>query len=111
MIAAGIFEFFRNPSTVSLLENLRKGGVRFPDYVAPGGQELKGKTFVITGTLSQPRNFFKRQIEDNGGKVVGSVSAKTDYLLCGADPGSKRDKALKAGVTILDEQGLQKLLG
>jgi len=72
---------------------------------------IAGKTFVITGTLSQPRPAFKKTIEDNGGKVSGSISKNTDYLLCGEKGGSKRDKAEKLGVPILDEEAFNVLLG
>ncbi len=63
-----------------------------------------GLTFVITGTLSEPRPSFKKKIEALGGKVSGSISKNTNYLLCGEKGGSKRDKAEALGVTILDEQ-------
>ena len=71
---------------------------------------LAGKTFVITGTLSIDRDAMKALIESNGGKVSGSVSAKTDYVLAGEGGGSKRDKAEKLGVPILDEAALQAML-
>ncbi len=69
-----------------------------------------GKTFVITGTLSQDRDHFKNLIEQNGGKVSGSVSKKTDYLLAGETAGSKLDKAKELNVTILDEAAFTALL-
>lgn len=69
-----------------------------------------GKTFVITGTLSQDRDHFKNLIEQNGGKVSGSVSKKTDYLLAGEAAGSKLDKAKELNVTILDEAAFEALL-
>lgn len=72
---------------------------------------IAGKTFVITGTLSRPREDFKAQIEKSGGHVAGSVSAKTDYLLAGADAGSKLDKAKELGTKILDEIAFNALLG
>ena len=71
---------------------------------------IAGKTFVITGTLSKPRPDFKKLIEANGGKVSGSVSAKTDYLLAGEKAGSKRSKAESLGITVLDEQSFASLL-
>ena len=72
---------------------------------------LHGKTFVLTGTLpSMTRDTATEKIEHLGGKVTSSVSTKTDYVVAGADPGSKYDKALKLGVKILDEAGLVKLL-
>jgi DNA ligase (NAD+) len=69
-----------------------------------------GKTFVITGTLSMSREETKKMIQDNGGKVVGSVSVKTDYILIGGNPGSKKDEAEKLGVKIISEQDFLKLL-
>ncbi len=71
---------------------------------------LAGKTFVITGTLSMDRDAMKEIIESKGGKVSGSVSAKTHYVLAGEGGGSKRDKAEKLGVPILDEAALQNLI-
>ncbi|MBK1832818.1 NAD-dependent DNA ligase LigA [Roseibacillus ishigakijimensis] len=72
---------------------------------------LAGKTFVITGTLSQSRDHFKKLIEENGGKVSGSVSKNTDYLLAGEKAGSKLSKAESLGVTVLSEERLGELLG
>jgi DNA ligase (NAD+) len=69
-----------------------------------------GKTFVITGTLSQPRPEFQKIIEANGGKVSGSISKNTNYLLCGENAGSKRDKAESLGVKILSEEELQNMI-
>ena len=69
-----------------------------------------GKTFVVTGTLSMDRDAMKELIESKGGKVTGSVSAKTHYVLAGEGGGSKRDKAEKLGVTILDEAAILALM-
>jgi DNA ligase (NAD+) len=67
--------------------------------------------FVLTGSLSVlPRPEAKQRIEAMGGRVAGSVSRRTDYLVMGADPGSKRDRAMKLGVPILDEEEFRKLL-
>ncbi len=71
---------------------------------------LTGKTFVITGTLSMDRDEMKSLIESKGGKVSGSVSAKTHFVLAGEGGGSKRDKAEKLGVPIIDEAALQAML-
>jgi len=111
VIAANIVRFFRDKAHKQMIAKMKKGGVEFTPYKAKTlSTKLKGKSFVITGTLSKPRPHFKKLIEDNGGKVSGSVSAKTDYLLCGADPGSKLDHAKKLGVNVLDEDGLSELL-
>ncbi|GAA5493980.1 DNA ligase [Rubritalea halochordaticola] len=71
---------------------------------------VSGRTFVITGTLSRPRPEFKKQIEALGGKVSGSISGKTDYLLAGENAGSKLDKAEKLGVKVLDEESYLSLI-
>ena len=73
-------------------------------------QPLAGKTLVLTGTLSVPRNDAKKRIETAGGKVTGSVSKNTDYLLAGENAGSKRDKAEALGVEVIDEARLETLL-
>jgi DNA ligase (NAD+) len=111
VIAENIREFFDNDGNRRMIKKMRDGGVQFTPYTSSRGEgKLAGKTFVITGTLSQPRNHFKNLIEQNGGKVTGSVSNNTDYLLCGADPGSKFDKAKKLGIDIIDEDAFEKLL-
>ncbi|MGH9524569.1 MAG: BRCT domain-containing protein, partial [Terriglobales bacterium] len=75
------------------------------------GTKLAGKTFVLTGTLpNYSRDQMKKLIEDAGGKVSGSVSKKTDYVVAGAEAGSKLDKARELGVAVLDEDGMTKLL-
>ena len=79
-----------------------------PETAAP----LGGKSFVITGTLpTLSRSEAKALIEAHGGKVMGSVSAKTDYLLCGEKPGSKLAKAQALGVEVIDEDILQGMIG
>jgi DNA ligase (NAD+) len=73
--------------------------------------ELTGKTFVITGTLSVPREQVADKIKKVGGKVSSSVSKNTDYVVLGTDPGSKYEKAVQLGVTILSEDEFNKLVG
>jgi DNA ligase (NAD+) len=77
----------------------------------PTSDRLAGKTFVLTGTLTVKRDEAKRWIEDVGGKVSGSVSKKTDYVVAGDDAGSKLKKAEDLGVEVLDEEELRKLVG
>jgi DNA ligase (NAD+) len=111
VIAANIVRFFSDKAHRQMIEMMKKGGVEFRPYrKSLKSAKLKGKTFVITGTLTKPRPHFKKVIEENGGKVSGSVSAKTDYLLCGAEPGSKLDNAKKLGVSVLDEDAFNKLV-
>ena len=78
----------------------------------PTSSHLEGKTFVLTGTLpSYTREQAQKMIEDAGGKVSGSVSKKTSYVVAGDEAGSKLDKAKTLGVLVLDEKGLEDLLG
>ncbi|MDZ4722805.1 MAG: NAD-dependent DNA ligase LigA [candidate division Zixibacteria bacterium] len=110
-IAANIVQFFSLAGNKRMIENLKKSGVTFSPYKSKSsGGKLEGKTFVITGTLSQPRNHFKKLIENNGGHVAGSVSKATSFLLAGSDAGSKLDNAKKLGIPILDEDSLNSLL-
>ena len=111
-IAASIHEFFDEKKNRELVERLRKAGLRFTAEKKVRGTQLAGKTFVITGTLpNYSRDQAKQLIEDAGGKVSGSVSKKTDYLLAGEEAGSKLDKAKELGVPIIDEPQLEKMLG
>jgi len=102
--ADSIIEFFSNIENMievdTLLEILDP---QYPEKQNTSGK-LTGKTFVITGTLSKPRKYFQDIIEENLGKVSGSVSKKTDYLLAGEEAGSKLEKAVKLGVEVLDEE-------
>jgi DNA ligase (NAD+) len=113
-IAESVHRFFADPANGAEIARLRELGVRWApvEQTTPeGAQALSDLTFVLTGTLSAPRDAFKQRIQAAGGKVVGSVSKKTDYLVAGESAGSKLDKAEKLGVTVLDEEGLEKLLG
>jgi DNA ligase (NAD+) len=95
-----------------VIEQLRAAGVHWPEG-EPQMQALPlaGKTFVLTGTLpTLTREQAKTMIEAQGGKVAGSVSAKTDYVVAGAEAGSKLDKAQQLGLNILDEPQLRELL-
>ncbi|MET0089641.1 MAG: NAD-dependent DNA ligase LigA [Candidatus Thiodiazotropha sp.] len=112
IVAAHIASFFRQPHNREVIDALLEAGVNWPRIERPEAhaQPLAGKTFVITGTLSRPRDDFKAELMALGAKVAGSVSAKTDYLVAGEAAGSKLAKAEKLGVTVLDEAGLQSLL-
>jgi DNA ligase (NAD+) len=114
ILAQQIAETLSEPTTRDLIERLRASGLRLEEEgPAPSEVEgpLKGKTLVLTGTLPDlTRGDATARIEAAGGKVTNSVSKKTDYLVAGADPGSKLAKAEKAGTEILDEAGLLALL-
>ena len=106
-VAASIREFFDEPRNRELVERLQKVGLNFTGKKKMRGTALADKTFVLTGTLpNYSRDAAKRMIEDAGGKVVGSVSKKTDYVVAGADAGSKLDKARELGVSVIDEDGM-----
>jgi DNA ligase (NAD+) len=109
--------FFRSEAGQTVLEKLRELGINpKSDNFAPAptasteGLRFTGKTFVITGTLSAPRQEFKKLIEKNGGKVSGAISSKTDFLLSGEGGGSKQTKAESLGVPVIDEIALNKML-
>lgn len=102
-VAESIREFFDEPRNQALVQHLGKY-LTFTGKKKQRGTALAGKTFVLTGTLANhSREDAKRMIEDAGGKVAGSVSRKTDYVVAGADPGSKLDRAKELGVEVIDE--------
>ena len=109
-IAESIHEFFAEPSNRKLVERLRKF-LTFKGVKKQRGTALAGKTFVLTGTLpNYSRDAAKKMIEDAGGKVSGSVSKKTDYVVAGEDAGSKLDKARELGVSVIDEAEMEELV-
>lgn len=110
-VAESIYEFFREPRNQELVERLRAAGLQF-EYKTRRrhGGPLAGLTFVLTGTLAMSREEAKQRIESAGGKVAGSVSKKTDFVVAGDDPGSKLEKARELGVEIIDETRLIALL-
>ena len=106
IVAREIHDFFRLAHNTKLVEVLRKRGLNFgerDERTAPASQELAGETWVITGTLSRPRDEIAELIRRHGGSVSGSVSKKTSYVLAGEEAGSKLDKAKSLGVTVVDE--------
>lgn len=111
-VAESIAEFFSEPANRKLVERLRKAGLKFTEErKAPKDSRLAGKIFVFTGVLAhRSREEAGELVTTHGGKVSSSVSKKTDYVVVGADPGSKYDKAKSLGVTILDEAAFEKLL-
>ena len=110
-IAESIVEFFGIAANRKLIERLREAGLTLTGQKKRRGTKLAGKTFVLTGTLAHfTRDEAKKMIEDAGGKVTGSVSKKTDYVVAGADAGSKLDKAKELGVAVVDEKAMKDLL-
>jgi DNA ligase (NAD+) len=112
-VAASIVEFFSEPANRQLIKKLRKTGVHpTAEKRVVKSQKLAGKSFVFTGGLAnRSREEAGELVIQNGGKVSGSVSKKTDYVVVGSDPGSKYEKAKELGVTILTEAEFEKLLG
>lgn len=114
IVAAEISGFFRQKHNLELIERLQKLGVHWPALTpkkAEGEQPLQGKTFVITGSLTaMTRDEAKDKLRNLGAKITESVSNKTDYVIVGADPGSKFDKAQALGVKILNESEFLELL-
>ena len=118
-LAQSLRQWLSNPANQQLLDELRSQGFRLAlnendqGHVGAAASEhhLKGLTFVLTGTLpTLSRSEAKERIEASGGKVSGSVSKKTDYLVAGAEAGSKLTKATSLGIKILDEDRLQGML-
>ncbi|MDP1767128.1 MAG: NAD-dependent DNA ligase LigA [Methylotenera sp.] len=114
VVAESISNFFSEAHNQAVISQLLASGVKWPEsegkQIASGS--LVGKIFVLTGTLpTLSRDSAKERIEAAGGKVSGSVSKRTDYVIAGSDAGSKLDKAQELGLTVLDEAGLLELLG
>jgi DNA ligase (NAD+) len=111
-LAESVREFFGAPENRAVVERLAEHGVDMTEKRrARASGPLSGKTFVVTGTLSSlSRAAATSAIEARGGKVAGSVSKKTDYVVAGESPGSKLDRARELKVPVLDETALQALL-
>ncbi|MBN1794692.1 MAG: NAD-dependent DNA ligase LigA [Candidatus Omnitrophica bacterium] len=112
VMAESLYHFFRLPQTRRLLSRLEEAGVRMRETRrrTAGPRPFTGKTFVLTGTLTAyTRDEAAEVIKGLGGRVSGSVSAKTDFVLCGNEPGSKLEKARALGVKIIDEDAFKKM--
>jgi DNA ligase (NAD+) len=111
IVAESIHAWFRDERSMKLLERLRAAGLNFANpKVEQASDKFAGTTWVITGTLSQGREEIADLIRANGGKVSGSVSGKTTYLLAGEEAGSKLEKATKLGVKVLTESDFRAML-
>jgi DNA ligase (NAD+) len=114
VVAQSIHTFFAQPHNREVVEQLRACGIRWEENLGTADttpKPLAGKTFVLTGALpTLSRDEAKDMIEAAGGKVSGSVSKKTHYVVAGAEAGSKLDKAQELGVAVLDEERLKSLL-
>jgi DNA ligase (NAD+) len=110
--AAAVGAFLNEPHNRRLLERLAEAGVTLTEPVEQVGVQsvqIKGKAFVITGTHASPRKELATLIEQHGGRVTGSVTRSTDYVVLGDDPGSKADKARELGITTINEEQLRAL--
>lgn len=111
IIADSIINYFKDEKNINEINKLKEYGVNMT-YLgqdeSSNNPNIYGKTFVITGTLSVPRDEIKEKIEVNGGNVTSSVSKKTDVVIVGADPGSKYTKAQELGITIWNEEDYNK---
>ena len=111
-VAQSVYEFLHEPANQRLISELKDLGLRFAAKKKQRGTELSGKTFVLTGELeSLTREEAKKLIQQRGGKVTGSVSRKTGYVVVGASPGSKLAEAEKLGVQRISEKELKQMLG
>jgi DNA ligase (NAD+) len=112
-VAESIVFFFHQPKNTALLDKLREAGVNFFSQAEASSEEgpLSGQTFVLTGKLAQfSREEARKEIEQRGGTITSTVSRKTDYVIAGAEPGAKLEKAQKLGVPVLDEKDFLALI-
>ena len=112
IVATAIIDFFSEAHNREVIQNLAELGVSYPQTVVKNlyHQQITAKTFVITGSFKNyKREEIKAQLEDFGGKVAASVSAKTNYVIVGSDAGSKLDKATALGIELLDEESITQL--
>ena len=113
VVAQSLHQFFQEDENKVIINNIIEFGVKWDDQAqnVTNDQKLNQQTFVVTGTLENfSRDEIKELIENNGGKVSGSVSKKTSYVISGDNPGSKADKAVELGVKIINEEQLMELL-
>jgi len=115
VVGPAIVQHFANPGTRAVIERLREAGLNFGERDEPAAQKttgglFAGTTWVLTGALSEPRDVVAEVIRTHGGKVTESVSKKTSYVLAGEEAGSKLDKAISLGVSVLNETEFRRLI-
>lgn len=112
IVAQSIYDFFRNPRNLRVIEKLKEGGVTFPVEKSEAKERpFEGKTFVLTGALeSLTREEARKILENMGGRVSSSVSKKTDFVIVGKHPGSKYENALRLGIKTLSEEDFKKVV-
>lgn len=112
VVGSSIRDWFQDPDNIALIKALKKHGLNLgiADRQDTEGDALRGTTWVITGTLSEPREVFEELIRGNGGRVTSSVSKKTNYLLAGDDAGSKLERARQLGVAIVEEGKFREMI-
>jgi DNA ligase (NAD+) len=111
IVAESVASYFKQEENRRTIKQILESGVKIEDAARKKAGKLKDRVFVLTGTLQNlTRSQAKALIETAGGKVSGSVSGRTDYVVAGDSPGSKRNKAKKMGITIIDEVAFKKLL-
>ena len=106
-------DYFADENNLKEINKLRNLGINFKylgNKINTDNENINGKTFVITGTLSKPRDYYKEILESLGGNVTGSVTKKTDYVLLGENPGSKYDKAKELNISILSEDDFNNMI-
>lgn len=111
VVSDSIYEYFHNKTNLGFIQKLFKNGVTIEKSVTKRGSKLTGKIFVLTGTLSSlSRDQAKQKIAEQGGRISGSVSKNTSYVVVGDEPGSKKSDAIKLGVQTLSEEEFLKLV-
>jgi DNA ligase (NAD+) len=113
IVGRSIRDWFQGDDNIALVRALKEHGLNFgeADHNEAKGRALRGTSWVITGTLSEPREVFDDLIRRNGGRVTASVSKKTNYLLAGEESGSKLDKARQLGIQVVNEGKFRNMIG
>lgn len=114
IIAKSVVDYFSEEKNINLINRLKNLGINMiylGEKIDTSNNKINGKTFVITGTLSNSREYYKEILENLGANVTGSVTKKTDYVLLGENPGSKYDKAKELNITIINEEDFNNMIG